>query len=587
MMETGATLLRRLLRQQYRLLTVSVILAITAAALELLPYWLIYRMAQVAAHTGFDSAALGMPLILLFGAAIARLIVFGLANIASHTAAFRIQKNLRIDLLRRLAKIPTGAIEGRSGDLKKTIVDDVASFDNFIGHTIPDMVAGLALALLATLLLFFVDWRMALASLALLPVAAIAQRLTFRNVGPILARWHAADVTANSGLLAYIRGISTLRAFNRTATSLQGLREAVSAIAALSEEVTRQTAIPYALFFVALATNLVIVVPVGLLLHIHGGLGIDQFILFALLGAGLTTPLLRIVHAAAALRRLLQGGDRMAALLNTPDLPAPAIAHLPKDMSVTFDRVHFGYGDGPDVVHGVSVVLPDTRVSALVGPSGSGKSTLMRLAARFADVRQGAIRLGGVDVRAIAPERLSALVSLVFQQPQFFNGTIRENLIVARPDASTDKIDQAIEAAGLAPLLSSLPQGLETALGDRAARLSGGERQRLAIARALLKDAPLLILDEATAFADAETELAVQRATARLTIGRTVLVVAHRLVTVQEADRIVALNDGRVDGIGTHAQLLTENALYRGLWNSQWRAQQWRLRDSNGMEQRL
>lgn len=578
---TGRRLFADLLRSQPRLLLSAAALATLAAVAELAPYVLVYRMAGVVTAPDPDTGHLVWLAVLILAAAILRLLLFGGANILSHRMAFRIQKDLRIALVRALERQPLGQLEGRAGDLKKTLIDDVGGLEHLIAHTLPDAVAGMVLPLLAAVVLLAVDWRMALASLVLLPVALAAQARAFRGLEVIHAQWHAADTAANASLLAYIRGIATLKAHNRVARSLGTLRTAVHALAGLADSITRRTAIPYALFFVTLSTNLLVVLPVGVVLHIAGTLDVAAFVLFVVLGAGLTAPLLRVMFAFGALERQMQGAARVAALLDTPALAPrqpPSTPGTQVGTDISFEHVSFGYGDRSDVLRDVSFVIPAGSIAALVGPSGAGKSTLVRLAARFWDARDGAVRIGGIDVRDMAPESLRDQVAVVFQDPFFFNGTLRENLAIAARDATTATLMQAAEAAGLAGLVAQLPQGLDTPIGDRGARLSGGERQRLAIARALLKDAPILLLDEATAFADPESERAVQQAIGRLTVGRTVLVVAHRLATVMQADTIAVLADGRLDGVGRHDGLLRDSSVYRRLWDAQTSSRDWALR---------
>ena len=575
---TGRDLFVGCLRSQPKPLLLAAGLATVAAAVELLPYWLVYRMAVEVTAAEPRTDRLVLLASLIFVASCGRLLLFGAANVVSHRLAFRLQKELRLALVRALKRRPLGALEGRAGDLKKTLVDDVGGLEGLIAHTLPDAVAGLAVPLLAAGLLLAVDWRMAFVSLALLPVAFAAQVRAFRALGPLQAEWHAAEAAANAGLLSYVRGLATLKAYNRVASSLGDLRRSVHALADLADSATRRTAIPYALFFVMLSTNLLAVLPVGLVLHVAGGLATADLVLFVVLGAGLTAPLLRVLHAFGALEQQLQGAARIAAVLDAPTLGMPATPRAPEDSEIRFDGVRFGYGDSGDVLHDLSFTVPAGGVTAIVGPSGAGKSTVIRLIACFWDVRAGAVRIGGVDVREIAPDRLRDLVAVVFQDPFFFHGTIRENLEIAAPDAPAAAMESAIEAAGLAGFVAALPQGLDTPIGDRAARLSGGERQRLAIARALLKDAPILLLDEATAFADPKSEFAVQQAVARLTAGRTVLIVAHRLATVMEADGIAVLEGGRLRAIGRHGDLLRRSAVYRRLWEGQSRSRDWRLR---------
>lgn len=577
-MRADLRLLSRLARGETPLLSLAVALAIAASALELLPYWLIYRMAMAltapaAAATGSLAALAGALLL----AAVARLAVFGAANVASHAAAFRIQARLRADLLRQLGRLPLSASHGRAGALKKTLVDDINGLESVIGHTLPDAVAGLAVPLLAAAGLFALDWRMALASLALLPLALWAYRRSFRGLDPILRQWHAADAAANDALLEHINGIATLKAHDRAATSMTALRQAVHALATLAHDVTRRTAIPYALFFVALSTNLAVVLPAGILLAAQGSLSPAGLLLFVTLGAGLTAPLLRLLGAFGALRRQMLGTRRVVALLDQAVPPAPAPRARPPRFDLRLEHVHAGPADGPDTLHDLTLAAPSPGYTLIVGPSGAGKSSLLGLLYGACEQRAGRLEVGGVSWFEVPAASRAEWVSCVFQDILVFAGTLRENLLIACPDASADAIARAVRAAGLETLLARLPQGLDTPVAERGASLSGGERQRLALARALLADTPVLLLDEATSAADPATERGIQRALRRQAADRTVIAVSHRLAQAPAADRIIVLDAGRVQGIGTHAELLADCAVYRRLWRAQARAPAWTL----------
>lgn len=577
-MRADLRLLASLLRGEAPLLARASLLAVAASALELLPYWLIYRMAMAltaprASPVG-SLAALAAALLL---AAVARLAVFGAANVASHTAAFRVQARLRASLLRQLGRLPLARLQGRAGDLKKTLVDDINALEGLIGHTLPDAIAGLAVPLLATAWLFTLDWRMALASLALLPLALWAYRRSFHGLEPILRQWHTADAAANEALLAHVTGIATLKAHHRTATSMATLRQAVHALAVLAGSVTRRTAIPYALFFVALSTNLVVVLPAGILLAAQGSLEPSALLLFVTLGAGLTTPLLRVLGAFGALRKQMLGARRIAALRDSAvpaELPAPS---RPSHFDVRLDHVHAGPAGGPDTLHDLTLHIPSSGYTLIVGPSGAGKSSLLGLLYGATELRAGRLEIGGKPWSDVPDLTRAAWVSCVFQEVLVFAGTVRENLLIACPDASGDAVSQAVRAAGLDVLLARLPEGLDTPVAERGASLSGGERQRLALARALLADTPVLLLDEATSAADPATERDIQRTLRRLATRLTVIAVSHRLAQAPAADRIIVLDQGRIQDIGKHADLLDRCAVYQRLWHAQARSQAWTL----------
>ena len=573
---SGRLLLRLLHPERWRIILACIAATISGLA-ELSVFWVIYLLAAEVLSPKPEEAAMIVLALALPGVAIVRLIFLGAASVFSHAAGFSVVRNLRIDLLGTIRQQPLGAVEGRTAALKKTTVDDPTEIEHFVAHTIPDAVSGVAVLVLAIGLLFGVDWRMALASLALIPIAAAMQIWAYRIMGTIAKQWFAADRRATAGLLAYVRGIGTLKAFGRTASSLDDIRGSIETLSTLSRTAMQASAVPFATFFTAVSGSLVFVVPAGLFLHMRGDISTAELILFVTLGAQVSAPLMRLLFANGAMQRLTIALRRIAEILASP-LPAPPnIARMPDGTDIRFDDVSFSYDGSRAVLSDVSVGMPEGGVSALVGPSGAGKSTLVRLIARYWDVDRGAVRIGGADLREVPEARLRPLMSVVFQNPFLFHGTIRENLEIAAPGTRKTTVEEVIQTVGLGDLLHRLPGGLDGSIGDRGMQLSGGERQRLAIARALLKDAPILLLDEATAFSDPENELAIQQAISKLTAGRTVVVVAHRLATVQSASLIAVVDEGRIDVSGDHAEVLDRSPTYQALWASQNRAMAWSL----------
>jgi len=576
-MRSDWRLLAVLLRPHAGLLALAAALSIAASALELMPYWLLVELALAIAGPSASLATLAGLTGAILLAAVLRLLVFGGANIASHTASFRVQRQLREHLLDTLHRAPLARVQGHAGDLKKTVIDDVGSLDGLIGHTLPDAVAGIAVPLIAAGWLLAIDWRMALASLALLPIAIWAYRRSFRNLDELLMRWHAADTAANTALLSHVRGMATLKAHHRVASSIAGLRQAVHALATLAESVTRQTAVPYALFFVALSTNLMAVLPLGILLNARGSLAPADLLLFVTLGAGLTAPLLRVLSAFGAMQRQLLGVRRIGALLALPGLAEPPAPAAPPDHAIRLRGVCGGPADGPDTLHDLWLDIPGQGYTAIVGASGAGKSSLLGLLTGAMELRAGHATLGGIPLASIPSATRAAWIACVFQETLVFAGTLRENLLIANPQASATDVAAAVRQAGLSALLACLPDGLDTHVAERGASLSGGERQRVAIARALLANAPVLLLDEATSAADPQTELGIQRDLRRLAGRHNVIAVTHRLAHARLADRIVVLDQGRIEAVGPHEQLLASCSTYQRLWEAQGRGHAWTL----------
>lgn len=572
----------RLLAQQARpfraALAGAVALAVLATALELVPPLVIWRIAAEVLQPDGEAWRVMLLALLGLGGVLLRFVLAAAGNLMGHAVAFRLQHRLRRALLDRIAALPAMALEGQGGTLKQTVVEDVGRLEGILSHTLPDVVSGLALPLLTLPLLLAVDWGMTLAALALLPLAILAQTLIGRASGQAAAQWAAAEAEANRQILAFVRGVATLKAFNREARSLARLRNAVQAVAILAGAITRRARYPYALFNSALTSALVVVLPVGLWRVSQGGLALPELMLFLALGPTLTAPLTRTVFALTSARRVAAAADRIGRLLAAPVVPAPVVAERPEGHAIRFERVRFRYPDGRLALDIPTLEIPEGGLTALVGRSGAGKTTLAKLLLGLLDCSEGRITLGGADIARMALADLAARISVVFQDPVLFHGSIAENIALARPEAPREVVEAAARAAQLHGFISGLPQGYDTLIGDRGTRLSGGQKQRLAIARAILKDAPLLILDEATAFADAETEREIQLALATAAAGRTVLMIAHRLATVEKAERIIVLTDGRIEAMGRHEELLAASPTYTALRNAQAQAARWGLR---------
>lgn len=556
------------------LLIVGLTAACLSGLLALAPALVIHGIA--ARVLSDDAAASGIVLLAFAGlaAVTAGLALAIAANVLGHKIAFSVQKELRLDILRRLERTPVSSVEGKAGEIKKIALGDVDRLEGLLAHVLPDMAAGLIAPASAAIILAFVDWRVALASLALLPLVWLAQYWTWHGRGPVFEKWNRTEAEANSAMLSYVRGIATLKAFNRQASTLHNVRTSVWRLRDLAVEVTRRSRHPYSLFNSALSTNLLIVLPAALLFHRSGAIDSAEFVLVVMLGAGLTAPLNKVVFAATIVARTSVAVDRIRSILDGSGLPDQGGAALPAGNTIRFEKVGFAYPDGRTVLHEIDLDIPEGGMTALVGPSGAGKSTLARLLPRFEDCTSGSIRLGGIDIRELSLADLRSRIGAVFQDAILFHGSVEDNIAMAAPGATAARLAAAAKAARLD---GGGFDDLQAAAGDRGARLSGGERQRVAIARAIIKDAPILVLDEATAFVDAENEAEVQAALSAAGRGRTMLVIAHRLASVENADQIVVLNNGRVEACGRHADLIHKSPTYGRLWAAQQSATGWRL----------
>ncbi|MGO1543731.1 MAG: ABC transporter ATP-binding protein/permease [Gulosibacter sp.] len=524
--------------------------------------------------------------LLLAGADIARLWTLGIWVVALmaagvvlsaalllwlHTVDARFSRDLRQRLLGKLARVPLGWFDARSsGQVKQIVQDDTLSLHYLVTHAVPDAVAAVVAPVAVLVYLFIVDWRIAL--LLLLPVLVYLVAMVIMAIQSAprtvqATRW-AERMNVEAG--AYLEGQPVIRVFGGAAASTFRARlgeyitffndwqRPLSGQKAFLDLVTRP------------ATFLLLICALGTTLIVADAMDPVAILPFLFLGTTFGARLLGVGYGLSGLRTGLLAAKRIQVTLDEPELATEArsgsSAAAPVGR-VEFEGVGFSYRPGIPVLEDISLTLEPGTVTALVGPSGSGKSTLAALLARFHDVDTGAIRIGAQDIRVLTPDELYARVGFVFQQTQLVHGTVRENLALAVPDATDAQVESAARAAQLHDRILELPQGYDTVLGPDA-QLSGGERQRLTIARAILADTPVLVLDEATAFADPESEYLVQRALDRLTAGRTVLVIAHRLHTITGVDRIVVLDQGRVAATGTHEELLAQRGRYRQLWNA-------------------
>ncbi len=558
-------------------LLASILCAIISVAGGLVPYWGVYRIILLF----FEGTPEAGPILMWAGAGAAgyvvKLLFYGISTTLSHRSAYQILESLRLAMTRRLMEAPLGVVLGNTaGKLKSIIVDRVETIELPLAHMIPEGISNLLLPAAVFVYMILLDWRMALAALVCVPLGAVVYAVMMRNYNSQYAAYMEASNHVNSVIVEYVEGIEVIKAFNQSTGSYEKFSNAVKAFKEFTLTWYQSTWKLMNLGGAILPSTLLGVLPVGMLLYIEGSLTPAQLTLCMILSLSIVAPVTWFTVAVNDWKSIEYAIRDSRELLTLPVLPDTAVPAELVSHDVELRGVSFRYNekDG-DVLKDIDLQLPSGSFTALVGPSGGGKSTVARLIARFWDVGGGGITIGGKDIRSIPLAQLSKLVSFVTQDNFLFNCSLLENIRLGRPSASDREVYAAAHAAQCEEFISRLEHGWDTQAGEAGSRLSGGERQRIAIARAILKDAPIVILDEATAFTDPENEDKLQRSIAVLAKGKTLLVIAHRLSTIKNADRIVLLDQGRIAAKGKQEELLENSFLYRDMWNAHIGAKTW------------
>lgn len=498
-----------------------------------------------------------------------RAILYAFALSMSHRATFSILKNIRERLLAKLPKMPLGTVvDASSGQLKQVIVDQVESMERPLAHLLPEMTSNLLVPVCIFIYLFVLDWRMALLSLVSIPVGMAFMMAVMKDYGKQYEGSVKVTQAMNSTIVEYIGGIEVIKAFNQGKHSYAKLSERVLANASYFYHWMKSCQLPVSISKALAPTTMITILPIGWLMYVNGSLRLETFLITIILSLGIAGPLLAAMDFVDSLAKVGTIVGEVDSILNGEEQRHPDHPVSFSSMDIRLEQVSFGYHEETEILHNISLSIPAGTMTAFVGPSGSGKSTIAKLIGGFWDVRRGKITLGGHDLKEIPLSQLYDQVAFVSQDNYLFNDTVRENIRMGKPGASDAQVEAVARAAGCDGFIRGLEQGYDTVVGGGGAHLSGGERQRIAIARAMLKDAPVVILDEATAYIDPENEAVIQQAVARLVKGKTVIVIAHRLSTITDADQIFVIEKGRIAAKGTHKELLDSSGLYREMWSA-------------------
>lgn len=547
----------------------SVLLAILGVACSIVPYIIMGDIVTKLIDGNREWSYYVQKGLLMAVFWIGRVIFHGLSTTCSHKATFHVLGNIRKSVCDKLAKVPLGLVKDTpSGTLKNIIVERIDSIETTLAHILPEFTANILAPVGVFVYLLIVDWRMALVSLISLPLGMAAYMCMMIGYEESFKNTVVKTKALNDTAVEYINGIEVIKAFGKAQNSYEKFKIAAKEGADCYIEWMRRCNVFFSIGMVLTPCTAISVLPIGGLFVMNGSLTVSDFVLCIILSLGLITPLITVMSYSDDLGKLRTILGEVTDVLSWEELKRPSEDRAWTDgYSVILSNVTFGYHE-KEVLHGINMKIQEGTVNALVGPSGSGKSTIAKLIASLWDVNSGSIQIGGVDIRDLSLEEYNRKVAYVSQDNYLFDDTIRENIRMGRLDASDQEVEEVAKKSGCHEFIMQLESGYDTIVGGAGGHLSGGERQRIAIARAMLKDAPIVILDEATAYTDPENEAIIQASVAKLVQGKTLLVIAHRLSTIADADRIFVIEDGKVSEEGTHSQLLENGRLYAKMWES-------------------
>lgn len=561
----------------------SWILSALSALLALIPFWYIWRIIKEAIETAPNFSGAGNMvhngwMAVIF--AIIAVLIYISALMCSHVAAFRIASNIRVKAMHHILNLPVGEIELMgSGKMRKIVNESSAATETYLAHQLPDKAGAIATPIGLIFLLFAFDWRLGLLSLAPVFIAFIIMMcMTGAKMQAKMTEYQNALEDMSNQAVEYVRGIPVVKTFGQTVFSFKRFNGAIDNYGKWVIAYTKDLRTPMIFYTAAINGVFVFLIAGALLLS---GKAADSGFLLNLIFYIIITPIIsitltKIMFSSENAMIVDDAMKRIDSILNLQPLPEKGRLR-PQDASVQLINVSYSYDGTKDAVHGVSMDIAGGQTIALVGTSGGGKTTVAGLIARFLEAREGKILIGGTDIKSIPKNELMDNIAIVFQNSRLLKASILDNVRLARPNAGREAVIKALEAAQCSDIIEKLPEGIDTVIGSRGIFLSGGEQQRIAIAQAILKDAPIIILDEATAFADPDNESRVQAALSSLAKSRTVIIIAHRLTTVLGADRIFVLDGGEIKEQGTHQELIEQNGLYSQMWKSYQTSIQWKV----------
>lgn len=548
----------------------SIALSVIGTVIGLVPYYCGARIMGLLIGGGATIDEAMTFIITAFVCGILKAIFTVSSTAVSHKATFAVLAETREKCLDKLSRLSIGTLQEQSiGRWKTILVDQIESCETTLAHVFPEVSGNIAAPVVLLVALFFVDWRLALLSLVVIPAGMCCMMGMMKGYAEKYGESVKLGKEMNDAITEYIGGVKEIKTFNQGDKSYARLQGSVTANASFYYNWMKNCMIYASLSRNISPAVLVTVIPFGLIFYLTGSLSLESFVTILILSLSIVAPIIKIVNYTDNLAISNTVIESVETILNAPEQQHPESKVQIKDTTIEMKDVHFHYNDiSGEVLKGVNLAIKPGTKTALVGPSGSGKSTLAKLIAAFWDVEEGAVKLGGYNLKEIPLTQISENISYVAQENFLFDETVRENIRMGNEKATDKEVEEIAKAAGCHDFIMKLDRGYETNVGGGGAHLSGGERQRIAIARAMLKDAPIVILDEATAYIDPENEAVLQDAITRLVKGKTLIVIAHRLSTIIDSDQIVVVNNGIIDSTGTHEELLQSSVLYKDMWDA-------------------
>ena len=571
--------------QRKVLLPAAMLLSALSALAGMLPYILIWLIVRELLEYGEITSSGNVVTYAWWaaGMAVASIVLYFAALMSSHLAAFRVESNLRKEAMRQIVRMPLGFFDiNTSGRIRKIIDDNAGVTHSFLAHQLPDLAATFLVPLVAVILIFMFDWILGLACIVPVIIAMLVMGFMMNAEGRQFMKSYMTSLEEmNTEAVEYVRGIPVVKVFQQTIYSFKNFHRCIMNYNKMVFGYTRMWEKPMSLYTVIINGFVFFLAPLAILLIGYSGNYASvllNFFLFVLITPVFSQSIMKSMYLNQALGQASEAIGRLENLVAYEHLTVVAHPQPVKEFSIQFEKVSFSYpGANQKAVDDISFTITQGRTVALVGASGGGKTTIARLVPRFWEATEGKVLIGGINVREIAPEELMKHISFVFQNTKLFKTSLLENIKYGNPNATMEEVERAVDMAQCREIINKLPLGLNTKIGTEGTYLSGGEQQRIVLARAILKNAPIIVLDEATAFADPENEHLIQQALKELTKGKTVLMIAHRLSSITDADNILVIDKGKIAEQGTHAKLLEKQGIYYNMWNEYQQSVRWTI----------